>query len=73
MPIRSYLLAVFLALFAGIASAQEPKHRPPGAQESSQIQLMLETGGHTALIRALDFTPDETRLVSVSEDKTIRV
>ncbi|NJM34773.1 MAG: PDZ domain-containing protein [Rhodomicrobium sp.] len=36
-------------------------------------QLMLDTGGHMALIRSIAFTPDGRELVSASDDKTIRV
>src|SRR5919202_261434 len=36
-------------------------------------QLVLEAGGHQALIRTLLFTADGQELVSVSDDKTIRV
>ena len=36
-------------------------------------QLVLEAGGHQALIRTLLFTADGRELVSVSDDKTIRI
>jgi WD40 repeat protein len=36
-------------------------------------QLVLEAGGHQAIIRTLLFTADGRELVSVSDDKTIRV
>jgi len=36
-------------------------------------RLVLEAGGHSALIRKLLFTADGRELVSVSDDKTIRV
>jgi WD40 repeat protein/esterase/lipase superfamily enzyme len=36
-------------------------------------QLMLDTGGHMALIRVLAFTPDDNQLVSAGDDKVIRV
>src|SRR5712671_6094819 len=36
-------------------------------------QLVLEAGGHQAIIRKLLFTADGRELVSVSDDKTIRV
>ncbi len=35
--------------------------------------LMLDTGGHMALIRNVIFTPDGKRLISGSDDKTIRI
>jgi len=35
--------------------------------------LVLEAGGHLALIRALIFSADARELVSVGDDKTIRV
>ena len=37
------------------------------------LRLVLEAGGHSALIRELLFTADGRELVSVSDDKTIRV
>jgi WD40 repeat protein len=45
----------------------------PANAGSSTPQLMLDTGGHMALIRSLAFTPDGRQLVSASDDKTIRV
>src|SRR5438093_6209281 len=36
-------------------------------------QLVIEAGGHQAIIRKLLFTADGRELVSVSDDKTIRV
>lgn len=35
--------------------------------------LVLDAGGHTATVRDVLFTPDERELITVSEDKTIRV
>jgi WD40 repeat protein len=35
--------------------------------------LMLDTGGHMAVINDIAFTPDGRQLVSASDDKTIRV
>src|SRR5437899_1702202 len=36
-------------------------------------QLMLDTGGHMALLRDLAFTPDGKQLISAGDDKVIRV
>lgn len=46
--------------------------RPATLAEQSPL-LMLDTGGHMALIRSIAFTPDGKQLVSASNDKTIRV
>ncbi len=35
--------------------------------------LMLDTGGHMAMIRSVIFTPDGSQLISASDDKTVRV
>ena len=43
------------------------------AGTDSTPQLVLEAGGHQAIIRKLLFTADGRELVSVSDDKTIRV
>ena len=43
------------------------------AEAESTPQLVLEAGGHQALIRTLLFTANGQELVSVSDDKTIRV
>jgi WD40 repeat protein len=42
------------------------------AQEAAP-QLMLDTGGHMAIIRSLIFTPDGQQLISAADDKVIRV
>jgi len=55
------MLAARPAKFAGV----KPREDRP--------QLMLDTGGHMALIRDIVFTPDGKQLVSASDDKTIRV
>ena len=41
--------------------------------EEGSPHLILDTGGHTALIKGLVFTPDGKQLVSAGEDKVIRV
>jgi predicted Zn finger-like uncharacterized protein len=35
--------------------------------------LALDPGGHTAFVRDVFFTPDASRVISVSEDKSVRV
>ena len=46
---------------------------PVKAAANSDPLLMLDTGGHMALIKDIAFTPDGTQLVSASDDKVIRV
>ena len=35
--------------------------------------LVLDPGGHTAFVKHVFFTPDADRVISVSEDKSVRV
>jgi WD40 repeat protein len=67
MRALGYLFALVLALLtSGLASARErPKVALP--------LVMLNTGGHMALIEGLAFTADGKQLVSASIDKLIRV
>nr|VFJ62338.1 MAG: WD40 repeat [Candidatus Kentron sp. FW] len=44
----------------------------PTPSESTP-QLVIDTGGHKAMIRDVIFTPDGRQLISVSNDKTIRI
>jgi WD40 repeat protein len=45
----------------------------PAAHAADGPFLELDTKGHMALIRSLVFTPDGQKLISASDDKTIRV
>ena len=38
-----------------------------------QQNILLELRGHTGAVRSVGFSPDGTRIVSGSEDKTIRI
>ena len=59
-------LTILLVLTVpGLAFSQDaPKEKP---------FLVFETGGHTGIIHKLLFTPDGKQLITVSEDKTIRI
>ncbi len=48
---------------------------PARAAEADVVApiLMLDTGGHMALVRNVIFTPDGRRLISGGDDKTIRI
>lgn len=59
-----FLIAASLLMILP-AAAQGPQ-RPT-------LQLMLDTGGHMALINGLVFTPDGKQIVTASDDKVIRV
>ena len=46
---------------------------PPAQALDAEPQLVIDSGGHKAMIRDVIFTPDGRQLISVSEDKTIRI
>jgi WD40 repeat protein len=46
---------------------------PAPAQEGNRPILVLDSGGHTAAIRQVLFTPKDREVITVSEDKTARV
>src|SRR4051794_6433300 len=45
----------------------------PAAELAAAPILVLETGGHTAVVNKVLFTPDGKEIVTASDDKTIRV
>ena len=64
MKTRFPLLFLLCLLLAG-------PFTPAQAQDSPR--LVIDTGGHQAKIKDVLFTPDGKRLISVSNDKTIRI
>ena len=46
---------------------------PPARALGAEPQLVIDTGGHKAKIKDVMFTPDGRQLISVSNDKTIRI
>jgi WD40 repeat protein len=46
---------------------------PDPVTHADALQLMLDTGGHSTIVRGLAVTPDGKQIVSASQDKTIRV
>src|SRR5277367_2840119 len=60
---RIGLILIWLAI-APAARADDATEKPI---------LVLDAGGHTALVRKVLFTPDGRELITVSDDKTIRV
>ncbi|UCF93038.1 MAG: caspase family protein [Desulfobacterales bacterium] len=69
-------LAVMGSIPAPLATAAG-SNDPMSSSTEAQIpedapRLVLEAGGHRALIRELLFTADGRKLISVSDDKTIR-
>jgi WD40 repeat protein len=61
--VRRYLPLLML-LTCPCARAQEPPVVPP--------VLVIDSGGHTSLVKKVLFTPDGRELISVSDDNTIR-
>jgi len=50
-----------------------PKRPPGGIASAGEPQLMVDTGGHMAIIKGLTFTPDSKFLISAADDKVIRI
>src|SRR6516225_6087885 len=59
--------------FSVTLGQRPPEQGQPATVNKDLPLLMLDTGGHMALIRDLEFTPDGKRLVSAGDDKVIRV
>ena len=57
-------ITLLILLTCQHVGAQEPPAAPP--------ILVLDSGGHTSIIRKVLFTPDGKELISVSDDKTVR-
>ena len=60
------ILGVFLAIVLGMGALAH-------GTESEKVFLRLDPGGHTAMIRSLFFFDHGKRLISASDDKTIRI
>ncbi|MBZ9741535.1 MULTISPECIES: WD40 repeat domain-containing protein [unclassified Mesorhizobium] len=58
----------WLAMAGALVSASVAR-----AEDAPDFHLDLDTGGHSARVTDLAFTPDGEELVSASDDKTIRV
>lgn len=63
-PLRAFRWLILVGLFV-LASAARA--------EDLDFHLDLNTGGHSARVSDLAFTPDGQELVSASDDKTIRI
>ena len=69
--VRALLLSVSLVAVTGFSiSASEAK---ANRQIDDSPRLVIEAGGHQAVIRSLLFTADGKELISAGDDKTIRV
>jgi WD40 repeat protein len=56
-----------------VTLAERPRPKVRAGQEEALPRLMLDTGGHMAIITGLTFTPDGKQLVSAGHDKVVRV
>ena len=78
LPICLMLALVVMVLVydpsTTIAGSNTTEASSPAAQApDNSPRLVLEAGGHSALIRELLFTADGRELVSISDDKTMRI
>ena len=67
-PRRSALVAA-ISMGFGLSGAEAQDR---AADFSDRPILVLDTGGHHAMVRRLVFTQDESRLLSAGEDKVVR-
>jgi Tol biopolymer transport system component len=58
---------------AGAAEDEPAADEPEDPGDGKSLQLVLDTGGHTAQVTQALFTPDGKDLITVSLDKTVRV
>jgi WD40 repeat protein len=63
---------VCATLLAGPGTADEPKDEKASAEAAGKPMLVLESGGHTATVRKVLFTPDARQVITLGQDKTIR-
>ncbi len=75
-PLR--LVFAGLLLMACAAFGQPPaQDGKPDAQDDAappgRVQLLLDTGGHTAAPLQVRFTPDGKRLLSTADDRTVQI
>ena len=68
--ILGVLASAALLGLAGVGAAAEP---PPGPGTVGQPVLVINSGGHTAVIRKILFSHDGRYLVSAGDDKVVRV
>lgn len=69
----SFRTVVFAAAVTGSVATALPRASAQPAKDESPPVLRIETGGHTALCRYLQFLPDGRHLLSAGKDKTVRV
>ncbi len=68
--LRQGRISTVAATLAGRPDQPADASKPSGP---AALRFMLDTGGHSAVIKGLAFTPDGKFLVSAGEDKLIRV
>lgn len=61
------------ATVAGFKPEGPAPEFPPLPPIERRPSMVLDPGGHTAFVRHVFFTPEATRLVTVSDDKSVRV
>jgi WD40 repeat protein len=70
---RFVLAAVLVLTLAVVTSAQEAEEAKPEGKPEGKPTLVVETGGHSAQITRVLFTPKSKEMITVSLDKTARI
>src|SRR3954454_18516208 len=75
MRILAIVLLFVVALPLGLAKPNGAPEQPPEKEKgvNDQVQLALNTGGHTAPIHHAFFAAKDEQLITLGQDRTVQV
>jgi WD40 repeat protein len=68
-----YLLCLLTAFAVGLTARAQDNPDEPRDVPEGKVRLTLEPGGHTSIIARVLFTPDNSQIITLSHDGSIRV